>query len=96
MARLLTLIFVVLVIVAVLVFHLRNDSAVVLDYYLGSAELPFSAWLVLAFAAGAVCGVLACLPLLLRQQLQRSRLARGLRAADRVAGTAAAREPESR
>ena len=47
-------------------FHLVNDQFVPLNYYLGSVELPFSFMIVIAICVGAVLGVLACSPVLIK------------------------------
>lgn len=78
MSRVIRLLFLLVVLLAGIAFHLRNDAPVVLDYYTGVASLPFSVWLLLALTAGAVLGVLACLPSLVRGQVQNGRLRRRL------------------
>lgn len=78
MSRVLRLLFVLLVLLAGIAFHLRNDAPVALDYYTGVASLPFSVWLLLALTVGAVLGVLACLPSLVGSQVRNGRLRRRL------------------
>jgi putative membrane protein len=74
------LLFVLVVLLAGIAFHLRNDQPVDLDFYTGVVSLPFSVWLLLALALGAVVGLLACLPALVRGRVQTGRLRRRLQA----------------
>lgn len=67
MLRTLKLLFLVLVLLAGLAFHLRNRQLVVLDIYAASLELSLSLVVVLALLLGAALGMavslLAMLPL---------------------------------
>ena len=97
MSRALTLVFFAAVLFAALAFHLRNDEPVILDYYLGAVELPFSAWLFLSFLAGAVGGILACVPALLGRKFRGARSGRKTRVPQRDTntGTAVTNEPRT-
>lgn len=66
MLRIIRFLFVFLIILSGLAIHLRNDQAVLFDYYLGSIELPFSLFLIGALIIGTVLGIVACLPALMR------------------------------
>ena len=79
MSRTVKLAFVLLVVLAGLAFHLRNDQLVRMDLYLVSGELWFSLWIVIALALGAALGALAMLPRLLRLRREKARLARQIR-----------------
>lgn len=79
MRRLLSLVVVLLVMVTGFAFHLRNGEFFEVDYYLGQVGLPFSVWLLIALSTGAICGILAALPLLLRARREISGLRRRLR-----------------
>lgn len=76
MSRIIRLLFILLVLFAGIAFHLRNDDPVMLDFYSGSAELPFSVWLLLVLTLGVVLGLLACLPSLVSARVQIGRLRR--------------------
>jgi uncharacterized integral membrane protein len=77
--RLLGLIVVLLVMVSGFAFHLRNGEFFEVDYYLGVVGLPFSLWMFLALSLGAVLGILASLPLVIRFRRESARLSRRLR-----------------
>ena len=78
MSRIIQLVFILLVLLAGTAFHLRNDQPVVLDFYSGVLELPFSVWILLALTVGAVLGLLACLPAMVSGRIQIARLRRRL------------------
>ena len=78
MSRIIQLVFILLVLLAGIAFHLRNDQVVPLDFYSGVLELPFSVWILLALTVGAVLGVLACLPAMVGGRIQIARLRRRL------------------
>lgn len=77
--RLLGLIVVLLVMASGFAFHLRNGAFFEVDYYLGVVGLPFSLWMFLALSLGAVLGILASLPLVIRFRRESARLSRRLR-----------------
>ena len=79
MSRLLKLILVMVILAGGLAFHLRNDQFVSLDYYAGGIDLPFSLWLFLALTTGALLGVAAAMPMLLRCRRECTRLLKQLR-----------------
>lgn len=74
MSRLLILILIFAVILLGVVFHLRNDQLVVLDYLVGSSEFYFSVWLVSAFTIGALLGLISSLPVILKTKRENTRL----------------------
>ncbi len=76
MSRLLKLSLVLVVFVIGLAFHLRNDQFVNFNYYLGSFDLPFSFFMVMALGFGAVLGVLACMPLVITLKRENMKLSR--------------------
>lgn len=88
MSRIIQLLFILLVLLAGIAFHLRNDDLVTLDFYSGTASLPFSVWLLLALTLGVVLGLLACLPALVRAQVQNGRLRRRVRSLEPAAPNA--------
>ena len=78
MSRIVQLVFILLVLLAGIAFHLRNDQQVMLDFYSGVIELPFSVWILLTLAVGVALGLLACLPAMVSSRLQIARLRRRL------------------
>lgn len=75
-ARTLSIVGALLVILLGLAFHVRNRAPVSLDFYFGTVALPLSWALVAALALGVVLGLLAAWPALLRGRRANRRLAR--------------------
>ena len=59
-----------------LIFHLRNHQLVVIDYYLGILDLPFSAIVVFVLSLGVILGVLVSLPARIKLKRENARLLR--------------------
>lgn len=72
------------VILVGLAFHLRNEQAVVIDYYLGSREMPLSLAIAGALFLGALAGVLSSLPLLIKLKRDNARLGKRLRTQEKT------------
>ena len=70
---------VLLVILLGLALHFRNDQLVMIDFYVGSFELPLSLALGVTLLAGAILGVLAGLPIWLRLKRDKSKLGKQLK-----------------
>ena len=70
---------ILLVVLLGLAFHLRNDQLVVVDFYLGSFEIPLSLTLAVTLLAGACLGVLAGLPKWLALRRDKAKLGRQLK-----------------
>lgn len=83
MSRLITLCVILLFLALGLLFHVRNDQFVTLDYYAGTIDLPFSLWMFLSLAVGSGCGILASLPTILRLKREGARLARQVKVSER-------------
>lgn len=83
MARILGLLFLLLILVIGLTFAVLNATPVTLNYYFGSREAPLSLVLVLALIAGAILGVLASSGLMLRLKRENSRLQRAIKVAEK-------------
>lgn len=79
MLRIIRLVLLVLVAVLGLVFAVLNAGQVELSYYLGIWRAPLSLILVLAFALGALFGVVACLGMLFQAKRENHRLRKALR-----------------
>ena len=76
MVRLLQLIFVLLIAAAGLAFHIRNDQAVALDFYVSTVEMPLSWVLVGAFAFGILLGFLVMLGSVVRLRGEKRRISK--------------------
>ncbi|MCY3750612.1 MAG: LapA family protein [Gammaproteobacteria bacterium] len=70
---------VLLVVLLGLAFHLRNEQLVVIDFYLGSFEMPLSLALAITLLAGACLGVLAGLPKWLALKRDKAKLGKQLK-----------------
>jgi len=79
MSRILILALIFAVILLGMVFHLRNDQLVILDYLVGSSKFYFSVWLVCAFTIGALSGLISSTPLILRIKRENARLLKRVR-----------------
>ena len=71
---------ILLVVLIGLAFHVRNGQHIVVDYYLGSGEIPLSMALAVALLGGAILGVLSGLPAWLKLKRDRAKLNRQLKA----------------
>ena len=74
MSRIVQLIIAFVVLLFGLAFHLKNNQLIELNYYVGAFELPFSLVAVLVLIIGAVLGVLASLPIIIKLKQQKLRL----------------------
>lgn len=83
MSRLVKLCLFLFVVLIGLIFHLRNEQPVVIDYYLGSLEMPFSASIVFVLSIGVVLGVLVSLPVQLRLKRENARLLKQITIAEK-------------
>jgi lipopolysaccharide assembly protein A len=87
MLRIIKILLFILIILSALAVHLRNDQAVNFDYYLGNVELPFSLFLVTAVCFGAVLGIMAILPSLIRLEREKSSLSSKIRLTEKELDT---------
>ena len=62
-----------------LAFHLKNKQDMVLNYYVGSIELPVSLILLLVLCLGALLGALASLPIIIKLKQQKLKLQRQIK-----------------
>lgn len=76
MSRIPKLILVLAVLLLGLVFHLKNNQQIELNYYLGSLELSLSLLVVLVLCVGAMLGVLASLPVIVSLKRREMKLKR--------------------
>ena len=68
------LIFIIFLLLLGLVFHVRNHQLVTLNYYVGEIQLSFSIIIVLAVCVGVLLGILASIPIIIRNKQLNSRL----------------------
>ena len=79
MSRIITILVLLTVIIAGLALHLRNAQPVILDFYLDSIEMPLSLAVVGALFCGALLGMLASLPLLVKLKHENNKLVKRAR-----------------
>ena len=68
------LIFIIFLLLLGLAFHVKNHQLVTLNYYVGEIQLSFSIIIVLAVCVGVLLGVLASIPIIIRNKQLNSRL----------------------
>ena len=83
MSRLLKLVLILFIVVIGVVFHLRNDQPVMLDYLLGNAESYFSIWIVAALFIGALLGMASSLPLIIKLKGENVKLQRQVKVTEK-------------
>ncbi len=76
MYRFLLIILAILVCLAGLSFHLKNEHLVKLDFYLGSIEYHFSVFVLVSIIIGVLLGILAMLPKFLNLKRQNMKLSK--------------------
>jgi len=76
MSRLLKVCFFIVIVFMGLIFHLKNNQLVELNYYVNSIPVSFSLVIVLTLCIGALLGVLASLPMILKLKHENARLDR--------------------
>ena len=67
-------ILIIVVLLLGLAFHVKNHQLVTLNYYVGEIQLSFSIVIVLAVCVGVLFGVLASIPIIIRNKKLNSRL----------------------
>ena len=76
MSRIAKMILVLIVLLIGLIFHLKNNQIIELNYYLGAIELSLSLLVVLFLCLGACLGILASLPNIIRLKTKQMQLQR--------------------
>lgn len=66
-----------------LIFHLRNDQLISLDYYLGTTDLSFSLVCVLILIVGVLLGAIVSLPMRVRVLRENARLKKQLNVSEK-------------
>ena len=83
MSRVLKLILIFFVFLVGIVFYLRNDQFVQLDYYVDVINIPFSFWIGLALGLGSLLGILVSLPAILKLKRENTRLLKRVKISDK-------------
>ncbi len=79
MLRFIKILLFIIIVLFALAVHLRNDQLVTFNYYLGTIDLPFSLFIVIAICIGAVLGMTAVIPNLIKLERDKSKLTSKLR-----------------
>lgn len=74
MSRIFRICLFLLVFLLGLLFYLRNEQQVLIDYYLGAEEFSFTASVVLVLAIGVLLGYIVGVPANLRLRRENARL----------------------
>ena len=83
MKRIFSIAFMLIIILAGIVFAVLNSSSVELKYYFGMVQVPLSLIIVLSIIAGALLGILASMGQLLRARRNIARLKRSVHLAEK-------------
>ena len=83
MLRLVYLTAAILIIIFGVVFAVLNAESVILNYYLGSTELPLSLVIVIAMIVGAILGILASLNFIISSRRKATKLKRAVTVAEK-------------
>lgn len=81
--RIITYLFILVVILFGISFAVLNLESVTVNYYFGQSSLPLSLLLVLVFALGCLIGMLVGFLLLLKQKLKTYRIRQRLKLAEK-------------
>ncbi|CAN5713779.1 hypothetical protein BH18PSE1_BH18PSE1_00690 [soil metagenome] len=82
MVRVLKVILLLVVVLVGLELHVKNHQLAVVDYYLGTVQLPVSLLIACTLLLGAVLGVLVNLSVVVRLRRKIGELRRSLKSAD--------------
>ncbi|MFH0342798.1 MAG: lipopolysaccharide assembly protein LapA domain-containing protein [Chromatiales bacterium] len=82
MVRVLKVIFLLVIVLVGLELHVKNHQIVVVDYYLGTVQLPVSLLIASMLILGAVLGVLVNLGVVVRLRRKIGELKRSLKSVD--------------
>jgi putative membrane protein len=81
--RILSYIFLLVIIVLGISFATLNSGAVILNYYVGHKTMPLSLLLVCVFATGCLLGILVGLGIVVKLKVKNYRLRQRLRLAEK-------------
>lgn len=81
--RIISYIFLIIVIVLGITFATLNSQTVTINYYVGHRELPLSLLLVSIFAAGCIVGLIVSSWAVLKNKIKNRRLRKRLELADK-------------
>ncbi|MBL1142839.1 MAG: LapA family protein [Proteobacteria bacterium] len=74
MSRIAKLIIVFAILLSGLAFHLKNNQIIELNYYVGVLDMPLSWLVVIILFIGALLGILASMPMIIKLKSQKLKL----------------------
>ena len=83
MSRIAKLIIVFVILLSGLAFHLKNNQMIELNYYVGVLDMPLSWLVVIMLFIGALLGVLASLPMIIKLKQQKLKLERQIKSSEK-------------
>lgn len=83
MSRIAKLIIVFVILLSGLAFHLKNNQMIELNYYVGVLDMPLSWLVVIMLFIGAMLGVLASLPMIIKLKQQKFKLERQIKSSEK-------------
>lgn len=83
MSRIAKLIIVFVILLSGLAFHLKNNQMIELNYYVGVLDMPLSWLVVIILFIGALLGVLASLPMIIKLKQQKLKLERQIKSSEK-------------
>ena len=83
MSRIAKLIIVFVILLSGLAFHLKNNQMIELNYYVGVLDMPLSWLVVIMLFIGAILGVLASLPMIIKLKQQKHKLERQIKSSEK-------------
>ena len=83
MRRMLSIAFMLIIILAGIVFAVLNSTSVELKYYFGMVQVPLSLIIVLSIISGAMLGIVASMSQLLRAKRRIARLKKSVQLAEK-------------
>lgn len=83
MSRIAKLIIVFVILLSGLAFHLKNNQMIELNYYVGVLDMPLSWLVVFMLFIGAMLGVLASLPMIIKLKQQKLKLERQIKSSEK-------------
>lgn len=81
--RLISYIFILVIVIFGMTFATLNSDSVTINYYIDQSTMPLSLLLVAVFASGCLIGMLAGLGLLIRSKINNYRLTQRLHLAEK-------------
>ena len=83
MSRIAKLIIVFVILLSGLAFHLKNNQMIELNYYVGVLDMPLSWLVVIMLFIGAILGVLASLPMIIKLKQQKHKLEKQIKSSEK-------------